>query len=184
MRPRLIVVVTPFATLAIEILGKPEGELVRPHPESNIIVRPDLVSTRRSEEPVRSRQIRALQMPSELERDYVEVADAKLVDVDTEPGELEVRVGEAGCDDKAVIAPGNLEHGHVREKRRKRDDVDGVIGSSKRDAFFELIVEGRSLDVICRARSLDASTLARRARRALDVLRHSAPPPLPTPAAP
>jgi DNA-directed RNA polymerase specialized sigma24 family protein len=46
------------------------------------------------------------------------------------------------------------------------------LGAADREAFFELLIEGRSLDELARARGEGATELARRARRALEVLLH------------
>ena len=53
-----------------------------------------------------------------------------------------------------------------------------ALDAAVREAFFQLLVEGRSLDALAPEHG-DPMLLAQRARRALDVLRHSVPPNIP-----
>lgn len=46
-----------------------------------------------------------------------------------------------------------------------------LLEASDREAFFHIAIEGHSLDAVCAERGLPVSVLARRVRRALDVLR-------------
>jgi DNA-directed RNA polymerase specialized sigma24 family protein len=50
------------------------------------------------------------------------------------------------------------------------------LGAADRKAFFELVIEGGSLDELARASGDGATEIARRARRALDVLLHERTP--------
>ena len=77
---------------------------MRPHSQPEVVVGAGFVLARGDEDPVRGDQIRAAEVPADLQRYQVQVAETEVGVVDVEAWQLEVRVDERRCDEETVVA--------------------------------------------------------------------------------